>query len=183
MPRSALLVCGLFLASSLVACSDDAESSGSPAGNTGTPPPSLSTDRIDAAAIASCPAAKTVLTTPEWITCLAGRRVAGKEPFGDVPCELRIGQGGAFEYVRNGAMTLSVPPRASWGASAFGTYQNDTDAFIAALSPDLPVAAGNARLEKLRVFFVGRGVEDNIEIDYLDAALARATYACRVEVL
>lgn len=176
------VVSGLVVLVALVGCSDDAPPA-SADGDGGGSAPAPSVDRIDAAAIAACPRSTTTLTTADWITCLAGRSVAGKEPFGGATCELRVGQGGAFAFVRDGVVALSVPARANWGASAFGTYQNGNDSFIAGLSPDLPVVEGSPSLQNVRLFFAARGVEDSIEVDYLDARLARATYACRVDVL
>ncbi len=169
-------VTGILAVATLFACADDETGSSG-----GTPAPSAG--GVDAAAIAACPRSDTLLTTADWITCLSGRSVTGTEPFGGARCELRAGEGGAFTYVRNGAAALSVPPRSSWGAAAFGTYQNGNDTMIAGISPDLPLVPGGATLQKLRLLFAGRGVEDTIEIEYLDASRARGTYACRVDVL
>lgn len=178
------LVAGFLVMASLVACSDDeAPPAAGASADAGVPSPAPSTDRIDAAAIAACPRSDTLLTTADWLTCLAGRRATGTEPFGGTPCELRIGQAGAFEYVRSGAVALSAPPRASWGPSAFGTYQNTGDAFLGGVSPNLPRAAAGPTLQKMNVRFVGRGLADSIEVEYLEESGARGTYACTVDVL
>ncbi|MBS2017065.1 MAG: hypothetical protein JST00_29535 [Deltaproteobacteria bacterium] len=166
------------------ACSDDASTS--PGADSGTTPPtSTAPDAITDAVLAACPQSTTLITSSEWPLCLAGRRVTGTEPFNNTPCELAIGQNGAMEYRRGGAVALRLPDRGGWGRTD-GTYQNDGSAgrriFLASVTPTLPVVEGQPRLLRVTVkFFVG--ADDNVEVEYLDAARARQTYNCQVNVL
>jgi hypothetical protein len=144
-------------------------------------------DVINAAALAACPRADLLIQTTDWPSCLAGKRIAGKEPFGDQPCELRIGFNGAFEYRRAGAAVLSVPERSAW-RSPTGTYQNTVPSgneprlFLASVAPSLLVPEGQSVVTGITLTCAAR-VDDNVEIVFLDAARARSTYNCRVNAL
>lgn len=175
----------------LVACSSD-DASGDPPASSPTPdsgsstnPPASAPDAITEAVLAACPQSATLIETTEWPSCLAGKRVTGTEPFNNTPCELKIGQNGAFEYLRGGAVALSVPDRSGWG-DAMGTYQNELNAgrraFLAGVSPNLPAVEGQPRITNItiNIFSV---LDDKVEIQYMDEKLARQTYNCQINVL
>lgn len=186
------LVVGCALASG--ACDDgDSDSSatdgggggggGEDGGDNGPGP----TGGIDEAALAKCPQSSTLIETSEWLSCLEGKRVAGVEPFTDLPCELRIGANGSFEYLRDGAVAIAVPERGTWLDSS-GTYLNNATSgprfFLASVAPDLPAVEGEPRVTDLNIsLFALDSEDDKVEVRYLDAALARQTYNCSVEAL
>lgn len=175
---------------SLLACNSD-EATGdpnpvvAPDGGSSSPPPSSAPDAITETVLAACPQSATLIESTEWPSCLAGRRVSGTEPFNNSACELRIGQSGALEYWRNGALALAVPDRSGWG-SASGTYQNQASAgrriFLAGVSPDLSAVEGEPRILEVNLAFLTLA-DDKVEIQYLDASLRRQTYTCQVNVL
>ncbi len=165
---------------------DGSSSTGTkPDGGSSTTPPASAPDAITEAVLAACPESATLIQSTEWPSCLAGRRVAGTEPFNNSSCELKIGQSGAFEYWRGGALALSIAERSVW-RSPTGTYQNQVSAgrrmFLAGVAPDLPVVEGKARVVNLDLTFVSLA-DDKVEIDYMDESLVRKTYVCQVNVL
>lgn len=179
---------GIALGVALVlgGCDDD-DDAGAPAAVGGTSPPAASGDAITESVLSACPQASRLIETAEWPSCLAGRRVSGTEPFDGSPCELRVGSDGTFEYVRSGAVVLTVPPRSTW-RGATGTYQNELSAgrriFLAGLAPDLPVVEGRPRVTNVDLaFFSVDGQDDTVSIRFLDERLARQTYSCKVDVL
>jgi hypothetical protein len=144
-------------------------------------------DRIDEAVLAACPATTTLIETTEWPACLAGKRVAGTEPFNGMACELRVGASGAFSYYRGGALAIEMAGSASWG-SPNGTYQNEAAPqgriFLASIAPDLPAMEGQPRITDIVLSFFGTaGEEDRVEVKVLDAALERQVYNCTVDAL
>ncbi|MBX3221872.1 MAG: hypothetical protein KF795_15245 [Labilithrix sp.] len=175
----------------LVACGGD-DTNGdpntpgaTPDGGSSTPPPASAPDAISEAVLAACPQSTSLIESTEWPSCVAGRRVTGTEPFNDSACELKIGQNGAFEYWRGGALALSVPERSGWG-SATGTYQNTLSAgrraFLASVAPNLPAVEGEPRVTDVNLNFFTLA-DDKVEIQYMDASLNRQTYTCQVNVL
>lgn len=187
------LLIGCAIAS--VACEDggDSDSSATDGGGGGSdgedggdhaPGP---TGSIDEAALAKCPQSSTLIQTTEWMSCLEGKRLTGVEPFTDLPCELRIGENGTFEYLRDGAVAIAVPDRSTW-LNASGNYQNEAISgprfFLAGIAPDLPAVEGEPRITNVDVsLFAVDSLDDKVEVRYLDAALARQTYNCSVEAL
>lgn len=143
-------------------------------------------DDIDEAVLAMCPQQAILLETSEWPTCVEGRSIAGVEPFNNMPCELKIGKNGVFEYFRDGKLALSVPDRSKW-QGAFGTYSNENSAgrraFLASISPDLPVVEGQPRVTNITISLYSEIVDDNVEVEFIDAALARQTYNCTPDLL
>lgn len=98
-----------------------------------------------------------------------------------------MGQNGAFEYFVSGALAISLPEKSLW-KSGTGIYQNAKDAgpqiFLAGIAPSLEAVNGQPRVTNLDLsFFALAGREDTIEVKYIDAALARKTYNCTVNVL
>lgn len=185
---SAIRAISIAMLLAVAACDSDDTTTSNPTSSDGGTAPSTSSapDAINEAALAGCPSSSTLITSTEWPTCLAGRRVSGTEPFNKSPCELRVGQNGAFEYWRSGALALSVTDRASW-RSGSGTYQNDLDpagrrTFLASVQPDLPVVEGQPRVTKVSLTFASL-LDDSIEIEYLDAGRVRQTYTCSVAVI
>jgi hypothetical protein len=152
-------------------------------------PPPAATDLVDEAALRACPSATSLIQTLDWPTCLAGRRVAGTEPFTNVPCELRFGQNGAFEYLRSGSVFLTVPPRPTWTGGS-GLYQNTTRATVgprlvlASISPTFPIVVGQPWVGSIDVSFVaGATQSETVEVEYFDASRNRTTATCSVNVL
>jgi hypothetical protein len=144
-------------------------------------------DGIDEAVLAKCPQSSSLIETTDWTSCLAGKRLTGTEPFTDMPCELRIGEEGVFEYLRGDAVAIAVPEKSTW-RGANGTYQNNATSgprfFLAGLSLDLPVVEGEPRVTNLNIsLFALASQQDKVEIRYLDAALANQTYNCTVDAL
>ncbi len=185
-PSSSLRLIVLGCALTLGACDDD-EVASPPGADGGTASPPASADAITESVLAACPSATTMIQSVEWPSCLAGRRVTGTEPFTNAPCELRIGADGRFDYLRAGAVAFTVPERSGWRA-ATGTYKNEVSAgrriFLAGLAPDLPAMAGQPRVTNVNLsFFSVAGQDETVEIQYLDANLARQTSTCRVDVL
>ncbi len=182
---STALLIGLVACSSDDASTDPPTSTQTPDGGSSTNPPVSAPDAITEAVLAACPQSATLIETTEWPSCLAGKRVTGTEPFNNSPCELKIGQNGAFEYLRGGAVALSIPDRSGWGA-ATGTYQNELNAgrraFLASVAPNLPAAEGQSRITRItiNVFSV---LDDKVEIEFMDEKLARQTYTCQANVL
>jgi len=182
-----------FLVVSMPACDGDEGMVGKPSGGNasdagGTTPPA-SSDGVDEATLARCPQSSTLIETTEWMSCLAGKRISGVEPFNNAPCELRIGSDGVFEYLRGGAVAIAVPERSRW-RSATGTYQNAATSgsssriFLAGVAPDLEAVDGAPRVTSVDLsFFSLASMEDTIEVKYLDAALVRQTYNCKVNAL
>lgn len=182
-----VLAASLFLA----ACSDDETTGSSPPANTndggttvGDGGSSASGDVVNEGVLAACPASTSLIETTDWTSCLAGKRIVGKEPFGNQACELRIAASGAFEYLRGGAVAITVPERSQW-QGATGTYQNegsgDRRIFLAGLAPNSPAVEGQPRVTHVNLSFFGlASQQDKVEIRYLDAALASQTYNCTV---
>jgi len=133
--------------------------------------------------IAACPEATNLLQSTEWPSCLAGKTIAGTEPFNNQACELRINADGSFEYARSGAVAIKTPAKSTWKGST-GTYQNDRKSiFLAGIAPDFTAAAGESRITAVNLsFFFGIQKDDDVEIEYLDAALNRQVYNCKVNV-
>lgn len=179
-----------FLAA-LGGCSGDDETAPAapgPDGGSSNNPPAAAADAITEAVLAACPQATTLIETTEWTTCLVGKRVSGTEPFNNTPCELRFGAGGAIEYVRSGTTVFSVPARSGYGPSASGTYQNErvsaSRLFLASVAPALTPQEGMPRFERVTInLFELASQEDTVAIDYMDAALSRQTYNCKVNAL
>jgi len=184
----------VLVAASIAACSDSADS-GSPGAGPGSTPgrdagstsPAIPADGIGEAVLAACPQSSSLRQTTEWLACLEGKRSVGTEPFTNQPCELRVGQNGAFEYLRSGTVALTVPARTAW-RNASGTYQNDATSgprfFLAQVSPDLVIVEGQPTLDALKLFFSALpGNDDTVEVKYFDKARARQTYNCTVEAL
>jgi hypothetical protein len=137
--------------------------------------------------LAACPASSSLIETTEWTSCLEGKSLAGTEPFTNKACELKIKANGAFEYLRDSAIAITIAERSAW-QSPNGTYQNantgSTRIFLAGIAPDLPAVTGEARVTRLNISIFGTaGQQDKIEVQYLDAALARQTYNCNVSLL
>lgn len=181
--RSALRALGLV---ALTACSDDPSTNGG-AGDGGATPPVSSADGIDEALLAKCPQASGLVQTTEWMTCLAGKRLAGTETFNGQPCELRIGANGAFEYLRSGTKALELPDRSSW-RNASGTYTNSALGgprfFLAGISPDVALVDGQASISDINISLSALpGKEDTVEVKYFDAARSRQNYNCTVQAL
>jgi len=185
-------ICALLAVTLLVGtgCDDD-ETTPAPSGGGGgggdggtsgaTPPAGGS----KGAAIASCPASSSIIQNTEWVSCVAGKTIAGKEPFNNQPCEIRFGENGRIEYVRGGAVALTVPERGSW-TSANGTYQYTqapNPIFLAGLSLSYTVPEGEPRVTNVNLRFMPAGMEDDVEVVFLDAARNRQTYTCKVDVL
>lgn len=181
-----------LLLSGAAGCSDDDDGpgSGGEAGSSsggsssGNPP---AADAVTEAVLKACPQATTLIETTDWPSCLEGKRLAGEEPFSKDACELRIGEDGAFDYLIDGAVALSIPKRSAWG-SASGTYQNADNSgsrfFLASLAPDLDGVEGEPRIDRVTIsLFELPGMEDKVEVSYLDEKLARQTYNCTVDVL
>ena len=165
----------------------DAPPAAPPAGPPASPP--AGAGLIDEAAVRACPSATSLIQSTEWSSCLAGRSIAGTEVFTGTPCELRVGQDGAFDYLRNGAVFLSLPPRPQW-TGVSGLYQNtvrDTlgpRLLLASLDPSFPVVAGQPYMNSVDLTFVaGAGQDESVEIEYFDALRTRITLVCRVNVL
>ena len=189
---TSLAISFTLIAMASAACDDDGQSGSStsppPSSDTdsGTSPPA-SADAITESVLAACPQSSTLIETTEWPSCLAGRRVSGTEPFNNSPCELRIGANGAFEYVRAGAVALTVPDRSSW-TDASGTYQNELNAgrriFLAGIAPDVPFVEGRPQVTHINLsFFSVASQDETVEIRYLDADRTSQTYNCKVDVL
>jgi hypothetical protein len=157
-----------------------AAGSGGTGGTAGTT--QLPEDVVDTDAIAACPPASSLLETDDWSSCLAGMRFVGVTPFGGDACELRIGDDAEFDYVVDGEVMLSIPSRDEWLSSS-GSYQNDTDLFLASIAPELEPVSGEPRVERITITLFGRGLDENIEVQYMDAALSRQTENCTVDVL
>lgn len=142
-------------------------------------------DVVDEAVLAACPAASQLIESSEWPSCLAGKHMTGKEPFNNMPCELRVGANGEFTYLRGGEVAIGVPARSAW-RSGNGTYQNVASVgpriFLAGIAPDLPIVEGEARVTHLNISIFGlAGQDDKVEIRYLDAALVNQTYNCTLD--
>ena len=108
----------------------------------------------------------------------------GAELFGNQSCELRIGADGSLSYVRGGAVAIATPARASWKGGA-GSYQNsgsgDRLIFLASVAPDLEHVEGQPRVTRVNISIFGlERPESNVEVEYLDAALARQIYNCKL---
>lgn len=171
----------------LVACSDEEDPPPSSSPDAGTTRPPASADAVTESVLAACPQASPSIQTIDWPSCLAGRRVSGKEPFDGVPCELRMGAEGTFEYLRSGVVAFTVPPRSAWRA-ATGTYKNELSAgrrtFLASLAPDLAPVDGQSWVTNVDLaFFSVAGQDETVALTYLDAARARRTVTCKVDVL
>lgn len=183
-PIRAIAVTSILL---LAACNDDASSSrgGDPSPDGGGSTPPTAADAITESVLAACPESTSLIESTEWPSCLAGRRVTGKEPFNDSVCELTIGEAGAFEYWRGGALALSVPSESAWGAAS-GSYQNQLNAgrraFLASVAPGLPAVEGEVRVERITLNFFSLA-DDKVEIQFMDEDLARKTYTCQVDVI
>lgn len=191
--RRATLAAGatVLLALAVVACGDEDDSSEETDGNqladagAGDASAAADQDGVDEAVLAACPQAATLIQTSEWSSCLSGRRLTGSEPFGNLPCELRVGANGAFEYLRDGALAIAVPERSLW-RGATGTYQNEktpgSRIFIAGLAPDLEPVVGQPRVTDIDIsIFSLASQQDKVAVRYLDATLARQTYNCTID--
>lgn len=159
---------------------------GSSDDTTATPPPGSSGSSGDEF-LADCPASSSLIQTTDWTSCLEGRTLTGTEPFTNKTCELKIKANGAFDYLRDSTIAISIPERSVW-KNASGTYQNaDTGTsriFLASVAPDLPAVTGEARVTGLNISIFGlASQQDKIEVQYLDAALARQTFNCNVSLL
>ena len=135
--------------------------------------------------VAACPAQSSLIETADWTSCLSGKTVSGTEVFGGQSCGLRFESDGALTYLRGGATAIATPPRSTW-KTASGTYQNDGAAnrrlFLASVSPSFDAATGQPRVTSiaLKVFGADAGTDSTVEVAYLDAALARQTYNCKL---
>lgn len=150
-------------------------------------PPSGSSGSTGEEFLADCPASSSLIETTEWSSCLEGKSLTGTEPFTNKACELKIKANGAFEYLRDNAIAISIAERSSW-QSPNGNYQNAnsgaTRIFLASIAPGLPAVTGEARVTRLNISIFGTaGQQDKIEVQYLDSALAQQTYNCYVNLL
>jgi hypothetical protein len=137
--------------------------------------------------LTACPASSSLIETTEWTSCLEGKSLTGTEPFTNKACELKIKANGAFDYLRDNAVAISIAERSAW-QSPQGTYQNansgSTRIFLAGIAPDLPAVTGEARVTRLNISIFGTvGQQDKVEVQYLDMELARQTYNCNVSSL
>jgi len=175
----------------LVACAAacSADDGSSPSSQNGNPDGGgTTTTKKDGSAlvatIAGCPAQSSLVETTEWISCLAGKNLVGTELFGNQSCELRIGTDGSLSYVRGNAVAIATPARASWKGAA-GSYQNsgsgDRLVFLASVAPELEHVEGQPRVTRVNISIFGlESPESKVEVVYLDAALARQTYNCKL---
>lgn len=174
LPTLALLAC-------TPACGgDDASPGGSSSSSSSGAPAS---DPGEAAA-AACPVQDPLIQGTQWVSCVAGTSLVGVEPFTGKTCTLQFDGEGGVTYSL-GVQDVLAAPRASWGASATGTYTNSGSGasriFLASVSPDLPYVEGQARLLDVNVSIYGVAKsEDLIEVRYLDPANARQTYNCTI---
>jgi hypothetical protein len=171
----------MFLAT---ACKDGGKSSKDDAGKA---PNHDSIDTQSENLLAACTASSSLIETTEWTSCLEGKTLSGSEPFTNKSCELRIKVSGAFDYVRDNAIAISVPERSVW-KSATGTYQNNgtgaSRIFLASVAPDLPAATGQPRVTNINISLFGlSSQQDIVAVQYLDESLARQTYNCNVKAL
>ncbi|HET9238598.1 MAG TPA: hypothetical protein VFO10_15160 [Oligoflexus sp.] len=160
---------------------------GGSSNDTTTTPPSNSSGTTGDEFLTNCPASSSLIETTEWTSCLEGKSLTGTEPFTNKACELKIKANGAFDYLRDDALAISITERSTW-QSPNGTYQNantgSTRIFLAGIAPDLPAVAGVARVTRLNISIFGTaGQQDKIEVQYLDADLARQTFNCNVSLL
>lgn len=149
-------------------------------------PPSGSSGSSGDEFLADCPASSSLIETTEWTSCLEGRTLTGTEPFTNKACELKIKANGAFDYLRDKAIVISIPERSVWQDPS-GTYQNagtgTSRIFLASVAPDLPAVTGEARVTGLNISIFGlASQQDKVEVQYLDAALARQTFNCNLSL-
>lgn len=183
-----LVPIALALLSVTVACSNNDTSpatTSTPGADAGsgatTPAPSGALE----AAVAACPQQTTLIQTADWTSCLAGKTLTGAEVFGGQACGLRFEADGALSYLRGGGVAIATPARASWKAAS-GSYQNDGSdgrrLFLASISPSLDAVTGQPRVTTITVSVLGAqaGQDSTVEVAYLDGALARQTYNCKL---
>jgi hypothetical protein len=74
--------------------------------------------------IEACPSSTYFTSSSTWhVSCLAGKRLVGKDSVTGQACELRFKDNGVFEYVTNGVVTHTTPPSSQWLNSS-GIYRN-----------------------------------------------------------
>jgi hypothetical protein len=154
----------------------------------GTDPGDGDGDSVDENVISACAESTSLIQTTDWVDCLAGKELTGKDPFSSEPCTLRVGADGAMDYLVGGTAVIAVPGRSGWGPSAYGTYQNNSGNgsrfFLASIAPDVKAEEGEPRVTHVDIgLFALESKDDTVAIRYLDGALANKTYNCIVDVL
>ena len=143
---------------------------------TTTPPAS---DIATIADILACPPSSFLISSSNWSSCLAGKRLVGRDTIiAAQSCELRFLANGSVEYTHN---SVTYTP-STVGPANGGLYQNTTtessvNLLLGSLDWNLSGAATRDRLTGIDVTIDLRAA-DAIAVEYFDTGLNRRTLNC-----
>jgi hypothetical protein len=133
--------------------------------------------------ILACPAVSSLISSSNWSSCLAGKRLVGNDPI--IPsqsCQVLYLADGGVEYTHNGVVYL---PSVS-GPAKGGLYQNTTAGNSAKFmfgNLDFDLSGSTARNRVTDVdlsIFILPDTQDLVEVTYFDSASARRTLNCNL---
>lgn len=147
-----------------------------------SPAPTPAGSQFVTADLTACPNASYVISSTEWMSCMAGKRLVGTEPFNGTACELHVGSDGGFQYLRGGAVALTMLPRTSW-VGAWGSYTNSDMGvgrqLLASIFPGYPRVAGQNTVNSIELTLSSLpNTQDTVEVEYFDTNALRQTYTC-----
>jgi hypothetical protein len=133
--------------------------------------------------ILACPASSSLISSSNWSSCLAGKRLVGNDPvITSQTCQILYQADGGIEYTHNGVVYL---PSIN-GPAKGGLYQNTTSGsgiklMFGNLDWDLFGSSARNRVTDVDLsVFVLPDNQDLVEVTYFDSALARRTLTCNL---
>jgi hypothetical protein len=145
-----------------------------------TAPGSNIANRAD---ILACPASSSLISSSNWSSCLAGKRLVGNDPIiTSQTCQVLYLADGGVEYTHNGVVYL---PSVN-GPAKGGLYQNTTSGsgiklMFGNLDWDLLGSSARNRVTDVDLsIFILPDTQDLVEVTYFDSALTRRTLNCNL---
>ncbi len=145
-----------------------------------TPPASDIATRAD---ILACPASAFLISSSNWSSCLAGKRLTGNDPIiSTQTCQIRYLVNGGIEYTHNGVL---YEPSVN-GAADGGLYQNTTSEpsvklMFGILDWNLSGSSARNRVTKADLSVnVFPDTQDLLVVTYFDSGLVRRTLNCNL---
>jgi hypothetical protein len=145
-----------------------------------TPPASDVATRAD---ILNCPRSAFLISSSNWSSCLAGKRLVGNDPILTAQtCQIRYLVNGGIEYTHNGVLyEPSVNGPADGGLYQNTTFEPSVKLMFGILDWDLSGSTARNRVTKADLSVnVFPDTQDLLVVTYFDSGLARRTLNCNL---
>ncbi len=145
-----------------------------------TPPASDVATRAD---ILNCPRSAFLISSSNWSSCLAGKRLVGNDPIITTQtCQIRYLVSGGIEYTHNGVLyEPSVNGPADGGLYQNTTFEPSVKLMFGILDWNLSGSTTRNRVTKADLSVnVFPDTQDLLAVTYFDSGLARRTLNCNL---